>query len=554
VNEKIGCQRSTLPFSVDTICFGKENKMTARHRDSININSIQARMGILLMVLTTLILTAFAGFNYISAKTTMSAELEQYADMTTIQLSKSLATPMYDMDDSYIREALAFQFMDKRIFAIIIRNADKKSIFAALERNENWEPVKTEKNVVGNYVTATRKIEKDKENLGAIEIYLSDKFMTQALKSSLLNIIWAMVVINLTLLVALFICVQKIVITPINKVVAGLKDISEGEGDLTLRLDANRKDEIGKLAKGFNLFLEKLSEMIKGIADNAETLSISSKDLSGISDDMNSETGGMSEKSATVTVAIEEMSANMNSVAAASEQASTNVNMVATATEEMTATVNEIAQNSEKARSMTVDAVSQAKGASEKVDKLGHAAKEISKFTEVITEISEQTNLLALNATIEAARAGEAGKGFAVVANEIKDLAKQTADATLDIKLQIDGIQGSTSETVDEIGHILKVINDVNEIVSTIATAIEEQSITNQEIAGNISQASVGIEEVNQSVAKSSTVATEVANEISEVNQSTQQISESSFGVNQKADDLSELSGQLHQMVGKFKI
>ena len=128
------------------------------------------------------------------------------------------------------------------------------------------------------------------------------------------------------------------------------------------------------------------------------------------------------------------MSANMGTVTMASEQAAQNVNVVATAMEEMTAAVQEIAQNTTKASSMTEDAVNYAKGSSEKVNQLGFAAKEISKVTEVITEISEQTNLLALNATIEAARAGDAGKGFAVVANEIKELAKQTANATGEIK------------------------------------------------------------------------------------------------------------------------
>lgn len=313
-------------------------------------------------------------------------------------------------------------------------------------------------------------------------------------------------------------------------------------------------DEITSLISYFNAFLGKLRIMIKRIGDGVITMTSSSASLTAISQQMSAGAGNMSLKSDTVATAAEEMSANMNSVATASEEASSNVKMVAIAAEEMTATVNEIAQNSEKARNITTEAVSQAQSASEKVNKLGTAAHEISKVTEMITEISEQTNLLALNATIEAARAGEAGKGFAVVANEIKELARQTPEATKDIKIKIEDIQSSTDETVKEIEEISRVIYNVNEIVSIIATAVEEQSVTTREIAGNVANASVGIEEVNQNVAQSSTVAGDIAGDIASVNQAAVEISENSAKVNQNAEELAMLSKQLKEMVGRFKV
>ena len=341
---------------------------------------------------------------------------------------------------------------------------------------------------------------------------------------------------------------------PISQVANSLKDIAEGEGDLTARLEIKSKDEVGVLSEWFNIFMDKLQNIIKDVAGNAESLGASSCELSDLSGQMSQGADNMSGKASTVASAAEEMSSNMHSVAAAMEQAATNVNMVASAAEEMTATVNEIARNSEKARSITNKAVSQSRNASEKVDKLGIAANEISKVTEVITEISEQTNLLALNATIEAARAGEVGKGFAVVANEIKELARQTADATQEIKKKIEGIQGSTDETVTEIGHISKIINDVNEIVSTIATAVEEQSVTTREIAGNVAQASLGIAEVNENVAQSSAVSGEIAKDIIEVTQLADEMSNSSSQVNMSADELSKLAKELNGMVGRFRV
>ncbi len=327
-----------------------------------------------------------------------------------------------------------------------------------------------------------------------------------------------------------------------------------GEGALTDRVKIEQDDEMAELGKGFNTFLDKIQQMLKDIADNSKRLASSSGELFSVSRQMSSAAEGTSGKADTVAVATEEMSANMRSVAAAAEEASTNVSMVAAATEEMTSTISGIAQHSEKARDITHEAVSQAKSASERVNKLGKAADEIGKVTEAITEISEQTNLLALNATIEAARAGEAGKGFAVVATEIKELAKQTASATLEIKEKINGIQDSTAGTVTEIEQISKVINDVNEIVVTIAAAVEEQSVTSREIVGNIAQASQGIQEVTENVSQSSAVSGEIARDISEVNQAASEMSSSSSQVSVSAEDLSGLSEQLKEMVERFRV
>jgi methyl-accepting chemotaxis protein len=348
--------------------------------------------------------------------------------------------------------------------------------------------------------------------------------------------------------------VSRGITVPINKAVARLKDIAEGEGDLTQRLEVDTRDELGEMANWFNTFLNNLQAIIKDIASNSVTLSNASTELSAISQQMSAGAEQTSGKSNTVAAASEEMSTNINSVAAAMEQAATNLNMVASATEEMTSSVAEIAQNSEKARDITETAVAKAQETSKKVNELGNAAQAISKVTEVITEISEQTNLLALNATIEAARAGEAGKGFAVVANEIKELAKQTAEATLEIKNQIEGVQGSTQETVADIGEISEVIGKVNETVGIIAAAVEEQSVTTQDIAGNISQASAGVQEVNTNVAQSTEVTSTISRDIAEVSQASNEMTTSSSQVNLSAEELAGMAETINGMVGKFKV
>ncbi len=346
----------------------------------------------------------------------------------------------------------------------------------------------------------------------------------------------------------------RIIVRPVARVAKGLQAIAEGEGDLTMRLDIKNKDEIGMLAHWFNQFIQKMDELVKEIAGNAMQLGNSSGDLSRIAKQISDGTSLMSERSNSVAVASEEMSANMNSVAAATEQASTNVDMVANAAGSMTQRISEIAANSEKAQAITKEAVAKGQQTSDQVNALGRAAEDISKVTEVITEISEQTNLLALNATIEAARAGDAGKGFAVVANEIKELASQTAKATGDIRSKIEGIQVSTGRTVNEIEEITKVINNVNEIVSLIATETVEQSTSTQEIAGNVDEASRGIQEMNHNVAQSSAVSTDIAKDISQVSSQAEEIANGSSDVLKNADSLSKMAEHLNRLVGRFKM
>lgn len=348
--------------------------------------------------------------------------------------------------------------------------------------------------------------------------------------------------------------ISRSISRPLKEAIAMVQDVAEGEGDLTKRLPIKNEDELSVLAFWFNTFLENLQKMIQNISATSETLNNASHQLFDLSNLMTASVNQMSEKSNSVSASAEEMNANMASVARTMEQAAANTNMVASSIEEMTATINETAQNSAKSAAVTNEGVDQVKTISIKVGELGVAATEIGKVTETITDISSQTNLLSLNATIEAARAGESGKGFAVVANEIKELANQTADATKDIIVRVDGIQNSANGTVTAIEEITKVITSVNEIVSSIAAAVEQQSTATQEIANNVFQVTRGITEANTNVAESSSVAGHIAEDISDVNQTAKDISESSQQVSVSAENLSALAVELKDMIGKFKL
>jgi methyl-accepting chemotaxis protein len=216
--------------------------------------------------------------------------------------------------------------------------------------------------------------------------------------------------------------------------------------------------------------------------------------------------------------------------------------------------VGDIAANTARARAISEQATDQAQTITEQMQKLGNAAQEIGRVTETITNISAQTNLLALNATIEAARAGSAGKGFAVVANEIKELAKQTAEATEDIKTRIAGIQNSTGAAISDIGQITSVIKDVGGIVASIAAAIEEQATVTRDLAGNIAQASAGVRDANERVSHTAQVSKTIAHDIAGVNSAVADIRQGGEHVQASALDLSKLAEELGAQVGQFRV
>jgi methyl-accepting chemotaxis protein len=172
----------------------------------------------------------------------------------------------------------------------------------------------------------------------------------------------------------------------------------------------------------------------------------------------------------------------------------------------------------------------------------------------VIQDIAEQTNLLALNATIEAARAGEAGKGFAVVATEVKELARQTASATEDIRRRIEAIQGSTGQAVKSMGGIGDVIRQVNELSRTIASAVEEQSITTKEIARNIAQSSSAAQAVAQGVSESARASQEITRIIVGVDQAARNAVEGAAQTESTGSGLSSVAEELKTLLNQFRV
>jgi methyl-accepting chemotaxis protein len=235
----------------------------------------------------------------------------------------------------------------------------------------------------------------------------------------------------------------------------------------------------------------------------------------------------------------EETSTQATVVSNASEQVSTKLQRVATAAEELHASIREIAKSAVEAAQTAGSAVTEAETAGKTVSRLGESGQWIGDVVRVINSIAEQTNLLALNATIEAARAGEAGKGFAVVANEVKELAKETAAATEDIDHKIKAIQEDTRAAVEAIARIGKVIARISDIQHTIATAVEEQTATTNEIGKNVLMAAGNSGEIAQSIGGVADAARMTASGAHETRKA--------------AAELAKMASELEQIVGRFR-
>lgn len=344
----------------------------------------------------------------------------------------------------------------------------------------------------------------------------------------------------------------KVISKPLNDLAK--KSIDVSTGDYTVSFTYDIDDDIGKLNKAMSDMVKKTKSILNDIISVTHTLSSASTELAAVSTQMTDSTKDAAKIAKDVNTASGEVSMHLSTVSAAMEEASINVSTVAAATEEMSATISEIAQNAEKAKQVSNTAVDTTNNTSGNIDKLAEAMKEISSITNAIAGISSQTNLLALNATIEAARAGSHGKGFAVVANEIKELANQAAKATEDIKDKIQVIQAITGVSVKDMKTVSGIIYEINDGMNTIATAVEEQSVTTRDIAENVSQVSAGVNEINRSVLGSVTMVNSISDNMKKVQSTTDEISESSGHVQSSANELSQIAEKLKSIVGYFKL
>jgi methyl-accepting chemotaxis protein len=371
----------------------------------------------------------------------------------------------------------------------------------------------------------------------------------------------------------------------ITRTVAALGKMTEGD-DLTIRFEERGKDEFGQMSQGLNRLIEKLQTIFRNLRQDSDTLSGSAEELSSISRQLAGGAKEASSKTMVVSSAIEQVSVNIKSIAStakesaanvvdvtsaveqvadnintmanrakeasvnasevaeAAEQMSANMNTIAAAIEEMSTSISQISGNAGDARKVANEATAKSREATDVMNKLGTAAKEIGQVTDVIKKIADKTNLLALNATIEAASAGKAGKGFAVVAGEVKELANQSAQSADDIAKRIKGIQAGTGNAVTVINKVSEIIEKINQGIEAISSHVGQQTKASNEIANSVVQANIGTKRVAMSMAEVAKGNKDIAHNASQASFGARRVAESMGEVVKGSNDIARNAGE----------
>lgn len=362
------------------------------------------------------------------------------------------------------------------------------------------------------------------------------------LKSAIVKQCIGVLLILLVLIFSLTVSLKAQVLDPLNMI----SDIAHRltDFDLSVRIDTQRNDEIGRLLTAINNMVSEFRKIVSDVKSGGERLASASVQ--------------MTRNIGAVASAAEEISVNVQSVSEISGQMLQSSTAVASSIEEMSASMNEVGMNAHKGSHISDDAVTMAGKAGETMASLGKAADEIGDVTELIKRIAEKTTLLALNADIEAASAGEAGRGFGVVANEIREFARQSTYAAEDISARITLMQEKTGHAVKAISDVSGIINDISQSSNAISFSLEKQMKMANEIASNAGQASIRAKNISISMEELTKGANEVSMNVGmaaggrggDMKDGDSDV----LYMNASATQVSELAGELLELVSKFKV
>jgi methyl-accepting chemotaxis protein len=362
---------------------------------------------------------------------------------------------------------------------------------------------------------------------------------------------WITVGISAVLLAIAAVLIARSITRPIGVCVSAMQQVAAG--DLTREVDITRSDELGTLANAINSSIANLRRLLVNMQQSSERLMQSSQSLNETSQAQAAVAEETTAQATTVATAGEELSASTRSMADASARINNSASGVAAAMEEMSASIQEVASNSTKGAEISHHADQQARSTKQLMSQLDESSRQISKIVDIINHIAEQTNLLALNASIEAASAGEAGRGFAVVANEVKELARQSASASEEIRRQIELIQKNATSAVGAIDEVSRVIQQVSQMTSSIAAAVEEQSATVSEVTRSLSDVSASTSQLSDNIRHAASGAEEVSRNIRGVSEASQETAKGASSTSAAATELNELASTLTREISQFR-
>ena len=468
--------------------------------------------------------------------------IEELSDVTGSAMAKFegriLSKEMRDMYNQFVKARRDYRTQLDRVVALAIENKDADA----------WILVDGDGKVASDAEGDSIDLLTSTKVTHASQLAEANTASAQTASSIMLLTIGLGIVVSIVIGLVL----TRSIVRPLRQGVTMMENMATG--DITARLNMDRKDEIGILARAMDGLASSLASIMEELKSNSETLAASADEMSATSSQISSNAEEMSSQANSVASSSEQASANINNMSAAAEEMSVSVRSVASSIEEMSASINEVAKQCQNELKIANAANTKAEDTEAVMERLGTSANEIGRIVDVIKSIASQTNLLALNATIESASAGEAGKGFAVVANEVKELARQTSNATEEIAKQIEGMQENTTLAVKAIGEIVEVINEINSISQTIVSAVDEQAATVSEISRSVGGSSDSANEIARNVQETASGLTQISSNIQGVSYASSDTAKGIIQVKESSIELSRLAVALETVVARFKI
>jgi methyl-accepting chemotaxis protein len=436
---------------------------------------ISVRLIVIFVAVTTVFLALFGTYSYMDSKREMERQLIDQVRRVVVRLQIGLPAPIWNFDSKQLDALLDAEMGDPSISAIMVTNA-KNEFAAGRVRDDAGKAVsaKADNAPVGDKIAEEFQFDDggQMKSVGAVEVFLSRAQIEKALRNAILQIIAQVVVLNVALIVALTVSLNSVVMASLNRLRTAMETISSGDADLTRRLSVVRQDEIGEIARLFNVFVERLELVIRKVRDSTHSLGYATNEIAQGNLDLSNRT----------------------------EHQASSLEQTAASMEELTSTVKQNTDNARQANQMAAAASDvAAKGGAVvsqvifTMSSINESSKRIVDIIAVIDGIAFQTNILALNAAVEAARAGEQGRGFAVVAAEVRSLAQRSAAAAKEIKTLI-------GDSVDKVETGSRLVNQAGATMNDIVSSVKRVTDIMGEIMAASQEQMDGIEQVNQAI------------------------------------------------------
>ncbi|OHD12889.1 MAG: hypothetical protein A2Y41_10130 [Spirochaetes bacterium GWB1_36_13] len=552
--------------------------------------SISVKMIIILLATIVIVAGALGVFTFLAEKREENSAIAKKAQAVSNRLSNNLAVPLWNIDENSIKTIIDLEITDPDIIAVIIKDPGKNfslGKFKKIEEDEKGEilPFSPEKGddavLKKSFLSMEKEIKMKEQVIGYVALYFSDYFLNQKMNALIIRVIIQTVLLCFSIILIVFFGFKKSIVSPLNTISLMLKNIAEGEGDLTRKITVRSGDEIGKVGEYFNLFVQSLRNLVHNLKRQDESLTSSVYDITANTEEAASTAIEISATISSVTrhtktqeemlkISNENISGILSGIAQIydiSQEMEKQVMQSSSAIEEMAANIGSTTNMSRQASNYTQELYQVSVGGNEAMKALSEATREVSSHSEKIQEmvqlimdISEQTNLLAMNAAIEAAHAGEYGKGFSVVAEEIRKLADKSAEGAREIQQVVKEISskihvnlGMTDKTNQSFNLLKGSIEKVKQINFEIASAMEEQESANRVILKSVTS----LKSMSIEIAERTGVEIEKGNEVKKQLEGLEMLGEKIHGAMEEEktalEDFSKASEHLNQISMKLK-